>query len=290
MADAKRMYGFDRHDVSVFLLYGKVRPYDALYDMYCDEFDVWGRQMNTTKEITIVKKDGRKIRGRVFLPEGTKQRHPIVIFCHGFGSNFRELMHHGDGFAEAGIGCLFFDFCGGGPESLSGGTMEEMTVGTECEDLDTVIDCVKGLDYVDAERVFLQGESMGGLVSALAAAGRPGDVRALVLWYPAFGVPDGAKKRYEAGVREVFGLRLGEAFDREAKEIDVYGTIPAYGGPVLMIHGDRDAVVSICYSERALSVYRDARLTVIPGAGHGYDGADSVAAREYSIDFFREWM
>lgn len=244
----------------------------------------------TTKEITFVKKDGKKLRGRFYLPEGTDRRYPIVIFCHGFGSNFRELMHHGAGFASAGICCLFFDFCGGGPGSLSDGTMEEMTVGTECEDLNTVIDCVKGLDYVDQERIFLQGESMGGLVSALAAARRQEDVRALVLWYPAFGVPDGARRRYEAGEKEVFGLRLGEDFDREAKDIDVYGTIPAYDGPVLMIHGDQDAVVPIGYSERALSIYRDARLTVIPGAGHGYDGADSVAAREYSIDFIREQM
>lgn len=244
----------------------------------------------TIEKITFVKKDGKKIQGRLYRPEGTGRRHPIVIFCHGFGSNFRELMHHGDGFAEAGICCLFFDFCGGGPESLSDGTMEEMTVGTECEDLNTVIDCVKGLDYVDSERIFLQGESMGGLVSALVAARRPEDVRALVLWYPAFVVPDDAGKRYEAGVKEVFGLPMGEAFDREAKDIDVYGIIPAYGGPALMIHGDQDDVVPIGYSERALSVYRDARLTVMPGAGHGYDGEDSVAAREYSIDFIRAWM
>lgn len=238
--------------------------------------------------ITFVKKDGKKIQGRIYLPEDTGCRHPIVIFCHGFGSNFRELMHHGDGFAEAGIACLFFDFCGGGPESLSDGTMEEMTVATECEDLDTVIDCVKALDYVDTERIFLQGESMGGLVSALVAVRRPEDIRAQVLWYPAFGIPNGARKRYEAGQREVFGLHLGEAFDREAKDIDVYGTIPAYGGPVLLIHGDQDSIVPLSYSEKALSAYKDARLTVIPGAGHGYDGADSVAAREYSIDFFKE--
>ena len=42
------------------------------------------------------------------------------------------------------------------------------------------------------------------------------------------------------------------------------------------------------YSERALSAYGEARLIVIPGAGHGYDGADSVAARERSISFIRE--
>lgn len=68
-----------------------------------------------------------------------------------------------------------------------------MTVGTECEDLETVIDCVKELDYVDPGRIFLQGESMGGLVSALVAARRPENIRAQVLWYPAFVVPEGAK-------------------------------------------------------------------------------------------------
>lgn len=237
------------------------------------------------EEMTFVKKDGKTIRGCIYLPERTVQRFPLVIFCHGFGSNFRELMHHGEGFVEAGICCLFFDFCGGGPESLSDGAFEEMTVGTECEDLETVIGCVKELDYVDPKRIFLQGESMGGLVSALVAARRPEDIRALVLWYPAFGIPEGARKRYEAGEREVFGLRLGEAFDREAMEIDVYGRIPAYRGPVLIIHGDQDPVVPLSYSQKALAVYGDAGLTVIPGAGHGYDGADSVTAREHSIRF-----
>ena len=242
------------------------------------------------KEITFAKDDGGVIRGRIYLPEKRGQKLPTVIFCHGFGSNYRELMHHGEGFAEAGICCLFFDFCGGGPQSLSDGTMEEMTVATECEDLRTVMACARELDFVDPGRIFLQGESMGGLVCALVAAECGEDVRALVLWYPAFGIPEGAGKRYDAGVREVFGLRLGEAFDREAKEIDVYGTIPAYRGPVLMIHGDQDSIVPMSYSERALSAYGDARLIVIPGAGHGYDGADSVAARERSISFIREWI
>ena len=242
------------------------------------------------REMTFDRKGKKVIRGRMYLPGKTERKPPVVIFCHGFGGNYRELMHHGEGFAEAGICCLFFDFCGGGPESLSDGSMEEMTVASECEDLKTVIACVKELDCVDPERIFLQGESMGGLVAALVAAQRPEDVRGQVLWYPAFVVPDGARARLKAGVREVFGLRLGEAFDREAKEIDVYGSIPAYGGPVLMIHGDQDEIVPLGYSERALSVYRDARLIVIPGAGHGYDGADSAAAREHSIAFIRERM
>lgn len=243
-----------------------------------------------TREMTFDRRDGKIIRGRMYLPEETEQKPPVVIFCHGFGGNFRELTHHGEGFAKAGICCLFFDFCGGGPESVSDGNMEEMTVETECEDLRTVIAGVKELDWVDSGRIFLQGESMGGLVAALVAAQCPEDVRGQVLWYPAFVIPDGARARLEAGVREVFGIRLGEAFDREAKDIDVYGILPAYRGPVLIIHGDRDEIVPLRYSERALSVYGDAELIVMPGAGHGYEGDDSAAAREYSVAFVRERM
>ena len=132
-----------------------------------------------SEEMTFIRRDGNRIRGRIYLPEEKDGKLPLVIFCHGFGSNYRELEHHGEGFAEAGICCLFFDFCGGGPESFSDGGFEEMTVGTECEDLETVIGCVKALDYVDPRRVFLQGGSMGGLVSGVAGARGPGGVTGL---------------------------------------------------------------------------------------------------------------
>lgn len=223
----------------------------------------------------------------MYLPkEGGKR--PVVIFSHGFGSNFRELMHHGEGFMEAGICCLFFDFCGGGMESLSDGVMTDMTVQTECEDLKTVIAGVKELENVDPDKIFLQGESMGGLISALTAVEYPEEIAAMVLWYPAFVIPEDCAKRYANGVNECFGLALNEHFNEQAMDIDVYGKIGSYEGPVLIIHGDRDPVVPYNCSERALRVYPDGELIRMSGAGHGFDGEDSRAAREYSIDFIRK--
>lgn len=240
------------------------------------------------KEMTFIKENGMKIRGRMYLPEIKEGKLPLVIFSHGFGSNYRELMHHGNGFAQAGICCLFFDFCGGGMESLSDGRMRNMTIGSECEDLKTVLICVKELDYVDRERIFLQGESMGGLISAMVASQCSDEIRGMVLWYPAFVIPEDARKRQEAGRTDVFGIELDRAFDEEAAKLDVYGIIPRYCRPVLLIHGDKDPIVPLSFSERAASVYEDARLIVMLGAGHGYDGADSIAAREHSIAFIRE--
>lgn len=240
------------------------------------------------QDMTFRKENGMKIQGRIYLPKKRKGKMPLVIFSHGFGSNFRELEHHGDGFAKAGICCLFFDFCGGGRLSLSDGIMEEMTIESECADLETVIAAAKELDYIDSECIFLLGESMGGLVSALVAAKHQDVVRALVLWYPAFSIPEDAQRRHMVGEKEVFGIVLGKDFDAQAMKIDVYGRISEYRRPILLLHGTEDPVVPLSCSEETMSVCENARLIVMSGAGHGFDGKDSVAAREYSITFIRE--
>ena len=81
---------------------------------------------------------------------------------------------------------------------------------------------------------------------------------------------------------------MGKEFDEQARLIDVYGRISEYGRPVLLIHGTEDPIVPISCSERAVTVCQDARLVSMPGAGHGYEGADSAAAREHSIAFVRK--
>ena len=59
--------------------------------------------------------------GRMYLPHGEADvsGYPLVIFCHGLGSNYRELEHYGPFFAERGIACFLFDFLrrrGGEPQ------------------------------------------------------------------------------------------------------------------------------------------------------------------------------
>ena len=231
-------------------------------------------------------KNNQKIVGKAFVPDGAGS-FPAVIFSHGFGSNFRELMHHGEGFAENGIVCVFFDFCGGGLNSLSDGKMTEMTPLTEVDDLTAVLNEVANLPYVDPEKIFLQGESMGGLVSAYVAAHNADKVKGLILWYPAFVIPDDAKRRIAAGSHDVFNMPIGAKYDTDAVSMGLWTEIVKYRGPVHIIHGDDDLVVPIIYSEKANHLYSDCYLTVIPGAGHGYNDRDSVTAMQLSIDFVR---
>jgi dienelactone hydrolase len=233
------------------------------------------------------KANGQVIRGKLFEPEGAT-KYPLVIFSHGFNGCYADLEHHGKVFADAGIGCLFFDFCGGGLRSTSDGSMTEMTVGSELEDLLTVFEQASVWEKVDKENVFLLGESQGGLVSAMAAAELKDRLKGLILWYPAFVIPDDSRKRLELPASEcdtVFGLKLSPDFNRDAAEIDIKAVMKGYTGPVLILHGNRDEVVPVNYSLKAEKVYKDAQLVVFNMAMHGFVKEDSRKACFRSRDF-----
>lgn len=68
-----------------------------------------------------------------------------------------------------------------------------------------VLDYAKHLDFVDTENIFLVGKSMGAVDAVLANQIRASDIKAMVLWYPGFGISDAVKH----------GFLLGEFFDPE---------------------------------------------------------------------------
>lgn len=240
-----------------------------------------------TKEFTINKSNGRRIQAKAYIPSEDGTKYPTVIFSHGFGGNYKGLEHHGVTYAKNGIACVFFDFCGGGLESLSDGKMTEMTVETEFQDLEEVVCAVAKLDYVDVNKLFLQGESMGGFVSAYVAAQNPTKYAGLILWYPAFVIPDDSKKRFEEGDDTVFNTPISPDFNRVAKDIDIMNIIKAFDGPVKIIHGDKDGIAPIEYSIRANEGYANSDLLVIPDSDHGFMGEDSTRAIAKSVEFVR---
>lgn len=241
------------------------------------------------KKLIFQKKNGQKIAALAYLA-GMDQKYPTVIFAHGFNSNYRDLQHHGDGFAQAGINCIFFDFCGGGLKTASDGAMKQMTVLTEAEDLTEVIEQVSQMECVDASSLFVQGESQGGFVAAYVAAQIPEKIKGLILWYPAFVIPEDSKRRFEENDDTCFGIELSPDYNKTAKDIDIFKMISNYKGPVNLIHGEKDCCVPICYSEKAKKIYEDVSLIVIREAGHGFDGEDSKFAREQSIAFIEQHL
>jgi len=242
-----------------------------------------------------VTRDGKRVYTELYVPEGDSGAYPVIILSHGFTAYGGSQAHLAKPLNDAGIALCLFDFCGGGFESRSEGSSREMSVLTEVEDLRVVYNAVVGEEGIDPDKVFLMGNSQGGFVSSLLAAQLEENLRGLILNFPAFVIPEDTRKRYpdrEAIPEEstVFDFPLGAVYHRDAWGIDVYGEIGKFRKPVLLVHGDQDDIVPIGFSERAVETYENARLHVIPGAGHGYNREQDEELLNVTVEYIREQL
>ena len=56
---------------------------------------------------------------------------------------------------------------------------------------------------------------------------------------------------------------------------------------VLIIHGENDDVVPISYSNKAMTIFKNAELFVIKGAEHGFKANEMVSASVKILDFLK---
>ncbi len=224
---------------------------------------------------------------------GSREKFPLVICSHGFGSSYKLTKNMiGKALAMSGYAAFCFDFYGGSNKSRSGGTMMDMSIMTEKEELLAVVEAAKSFPDIDAERIYLLGESQGGMVSALAAAECADDIRALILYYPAFCIPDDAHAKFKDkdSIPEVtqafsFKSKVSRRYYEDAWDLDVYSEIAKYHGPVLIMHGDRDDIVPMRYGEEAAKAYENAEFVKFPGEIHGFYGRGKRKAAEVSYRF-----
>ena len=239
------------------------------------------------KDYEFTREDGLTIRGRLYAPDGA-EKFPVVIFGHGFGSNYKDLEHHGPEMAKDGVGCLFIDFCGGGEGGTSDGKWEDMTPRTECLDMETVALQMERIEGADKDNLFLMGESLGGLVSALTAAKLGEKIRGAILWYPALELPDKVRATFPDGViheTEFLGNVVTKGYYEALMPMQAYEEAARYEGPVLIVQGDADDIVPAESSIHAQKCYKNAALLLLPNAGHGFDYPDNVTARDASVQF-----
>lgn len=230
-------------------------------------------------------RDGNRIFGMMYHNPATTKKLTAVILSHSSSLTHEAMSGYAKEIAKMGYAAYCFDFCGGSSKSKSDGKTDEMTVFTEVEDLRAVVKTVKSLDYVDPSNVYLLGSSQGGLVSALLADECPDDFAGMILFYPAFNIPEMVKMFSGLGDWSNIGdwgdfgdfggmTTMSEAYINSIKDFDVWSHIGKFAKPVSIVHGTQDIIVPISNSEKAAKLYPSATLNKIEGANHGFNAAN----------------
>lgn len=229
------------------------------------------------REELFVESESGRIYAVLYRPISENAKMPTVIFSHGYGDTNRGGSQYALALAQQGYLVCCFDFRGGGMSSQSDGSSLDMTIFTEQADLEAILGMLQGRDEVDANNIFLLGNSQGGVISAMTAAAHPDEIAGMVLSSPAFSLVDDAKELFgstqniPASYRHMI-MTVGREYFASVFDYDIYAAIQGYDGDVLIFHGDLDDLVPISYSEQAVEVLPNAELEILTGEGHMYSG------------------
>jgi len=248
----------------------------------------------TTEELWTQHGENR-IYGVLYTPQGVQGKMPVCIMSHGFNGSHKNSHGYTEAMAQLGYLTYAFDFCGAGTRSQSDGATTDMSIITERDDLEAVIDYFKSRDDVDTNRICLMGDSQGGMVTALAAAHRPDEIERICLFYPALCIPDDWEEQFGSidnvpATYPMGQVTLGSRYFTDAWGLigRVYEEISNYKGKVLLVHGTDDTTVPISYSDRAASSEgygSQCEYHIIQGAGHGFHGNDRRQSLTYTVRF-----
>lgn len=212
------------------------------------------------------------MRGFFHIP--TRQQFPVCLIFHGFtgskiGTKF-SYVSLARLLEASGIGTLRMDFLGSGESDLC---FKDMTFDDELSCARILLEELKKMEQVSD--IYVLGHSMGGAIASELAKLYPNDISKMVLWAPAFNLPDalmyltGTTKKqdyYDHG-----GFEISHEFVEDIMSRDFYKDLDVYKNELLVIHGDKDMTVPFKISERYLKEFYNPMFCVIENGTHNFD-------------------
>lgn len=228
-----------------------------------------------------IKKRHILIKGEVYIPKNYdgESKLPVIIMSHEFGLTLNSTARYARRISPSGYAVCIFDFPGSGFGKSKGRDSVDMSILTLKEDLLSVFEYVKNLDYIDRDKIILGGLSQGGLVTALFAAEHINEIYKMFLYYPALCIPDEVRagkimntKIDLDNIQEKFrvtgSVDLGRKFVEDAMKLDPWQEISGFNKPVLICHGSKDELVDISYAKKATDQYENCKLVEVKGGKH----------------------
>lgn len=229
----------------------------------------------TVERVSFENGRGLVLSGVVHRPEAWDEGGRSVVVCHGLLSA-KDSPKHTQlcvRLAQRGLMTLRFDFAGRGE---SGGSMRELTVSGEVEDLTAAVNLVRERG---AGSVSLVGSSLGGAVAVLYA-GKCSGVASMAVLAPVSRPGALFRERLSgeemeewkrSGVLRHEGEEIGYGFYEDAIGHDVLAAAGRIRCPALFIHGSGDDVVPLRSSRDLHDMVAGRRkLDVIDGADHRF--------------------
>lgn len=238
------------------------------------EMDGIGR----VEEVRYQAADGQEIQGWAVLPPGFDEtrRYPLIIEVHGgrgthYGPRFdleKQIM------ASAGYVVLYANYRGSsGYGSEFGNLLNRDTPDVASTDLLAGADALIERGWVDAERLYIVGGSMGGHIAGWTTA-MTDRLRAAVLWYPVvnwstFWLTTSMSPEMRRYHHDAYPWEDPEDYASKS----LLSVVDRVTTPTLIVVGDEDYVTpvseALAYFRALKIVGTDARLVRVPGEPHG---------------------
>lgn len=216
-----------------------------------------------------------------FLPATGRPR-ATVLFLHGNAENISTHFLNVAWMPAEGFNVLALDYRGYG---ASGGTPSLRGVQL---DIDAALTALRARPDVDSRRIVLFGQSLGGALAIhYAARGSQRDALRAVIADSAFADYRmiASEKLAASALTWPFQWLPVLVVDNDYSPLAAVGTVSPL--PLLLIHGDADAVVPPHHAQRLYAAARlPKELWLLPATGHIESARDPALRRRFS-DYVR---
>ncbi len=228
---------------------------------------------------------------RGFFHKPNQDKHPVCLIFHGFtgqktGTKFSYVQL--SRMLEAkGIASFRFDFLGSGE---SDGNFVDMTFQDELSCARVILEeCLK---MENCTEIYVLGHSMGGAIASELAKLYPNVIKKMVLWAPAFNLPEALHyltgqveraKTYDHG-----GYEISDEFVEDILKRDFYQNLDTYQNELLVIHGTKDTTVPYEISDKYMKLFhKGTKFVSIEDGNHNFDKlSDIKQVLKLTLDFF----
>ncbi len=220
------------------------------------------------------------------------QKLPIIIYVHGNNGTVNALSSEPHRLAQYGIAGFTFECCGGNKVSpkSDGKELSPSHYSSRATDLETVLAYVKTLPYVDPDRIFLYGQSYGGIVVMSTAPRHNDDVAGIIL--ESTGVKLGGDGAESGGMFTASGNGEVEEYKVPA---DWQTYLKGWKGDVLLCNSEGDALVQNGSGEGTVQLYQDrgvdaaVKYVLCPGGDHAFNSF-SEEGQAMTLEAMREMV